>query len=373
MRGLLVSLALLFAIPAHAAGWVGAYVWGGVVTQSAGVQRFYDTVGLALASGFDTIRIAPGPTAIDATPLNSSCTGSDNLACYAQILFASPVWNHPGLKRVMLTAIDRKCQSIGGNNGCLTASTLTANQAAIKAEYADLFAYLATRFAGRNVQFILSNWEGDNFVFCGDAFGIGTSGTKAQACQATFPAGQTNVQRLQAHLQWHAIRDSAVSDFVAANPTFNLIHAPEFNSYNLFNSGCGGFCDPNTDTVLKQIALAGGRQYCSYSSYDSQGPANGTYLANVQAILATACTNLIIGEAGYDLLNAGGLRNNVELFKALDQLRTQPGVLGVIPWNAVNPGNGSQKFGIFDTTGASQLLQFLGPLRPVQAAPTFYK
>lgn len=374
MRALALALALLtLALPARSAGWVGAYVWGGVVTQSTGVQRFYDTVRLSLAAGFDTIRIAPGPSAVDGNIIAGSCPGDDNLACYSRILFASSVWDHPNLKRIMLTAIDRKCQSLaGGNQGCLTASTLTANKVAIKAEYAAMFTVLRDRFAGRSIQFILSNWEGDNFVFCGSAydFGRNAGGTAAANCQATFPSGQTNVQRVQAHLLWHSYRDEAVAEFIAANPGFNLINAPEVITYNLFNPGCGGLCNPETDTILKQIALAGGRPYCSWSSYDAQGPANGAYLAAVQDILATACQNLIIGEAGFDLLGAGNLQRNVEVFKALDQIRNVPGVLGVIPWNAVDPASGSQKFGMFDTNGKAQLLPFLGPIRPTpQPAP----
>jgi hypothetical protein len=340
------------------------------------VQRFYDTVNAALVAGFDTIRFAPGTSAVDGVSLAPFCSGaSDNLACYTKVLLASQAWDNPGLKRVMLTAIDRTCSTLAAsNNGCLTASTLTANKTAIKAEYAAMLAVLRDRFAGRSIQFILSNWEGDNFVYCGSAydFGRNTGGTFAATCQASWPSGQTNQQRVQAHLLWHSYRDEAVAEFIAANPGFSLIHAPEISSYTLLNSGCGGACNSATDDVIDQIAANGGRAYCSYSSYDTQGSAGGTYLATVRALL-NICQNLIIGEAGYDLLNAGNLQRNVDLFKALDQIRNVPGVLGVIPWNAANPSSGSQKYGMFDMTGADQLLRFLGPIRPTPQAATPYR
>lgn len=347
-------------------GWVGAYVWGGVITQSSGVQRFYDTIHAMLAAGFDTIRIAPGPSAIDGGILTGRCQGaSDRLACYTQILFASDVWDDPGLKRIMLTAIDRTCvTAASSNNACLTESLLVPRKAAIKAEYIAMLSILRDRFAGRPIQFILSNWEGDNFVYCGAYnFGRNAGGKSATDCRAHWLAGQTNVQRVQAHLLWHSYRDEAVAEFVAANPGFDLIHAPEINSLTLLDPGCGGLCNPATDDIVDQIAASGGRAYCSYSSYDTQGPPGGSYLAAIKGLLKI-CRNVIIGEAGYDIRRPGNLRRNIEVYQALDELRRLPGVIGVIPWNAVNPANGSQRFGLFDTTGADQLFQYLGPIQP---------
>jgi lysophospholipase L1-like esterase len=371
--------AILPIVAALKPSTVGAYVWGGVLTRSAGVQRFYDTVDLVLKRGFETVRVAPGPSAIYGVTI-PDCTGAnDTLTCYAKVMFASSAWDNPGLKHVMLTAIDRTCTNAApANNGCLTASTLTANKAAIEKEYTDLLNYMAQRFAGRNVDFWLSNWEGDNFVYCGNAVGYGMGGAVTTSCNAAITAnGQTKEQRLQAFSQWLSYRDEAVANFKAANPGVNVIHAPEFNNYKLFSGGCGGSCvagTPSPDSVLGQIQAAGGREYCSYSSYDTQGPAGGSYLAAVDTILGI-CKNLIIGEAGYDLLNSGaaGVANNVALYGALDQIRNLYGVLAVIPWNAVNPSDGYQQLGMFDSAGRDQLLHDFGPLRPTPQPPTFQR
>lgn len=377
IRALLLVLALTAVAPAWASGWVGAYVWGGVVAQSTGVQRFYDTVDLVLRQGFDTVRVAPGPTAIDGVTI-PGCTGAhDTLTCYAKVMFASSAWENPGLKRIMLTAIDRTCvNAASGNIGCFTASLLTANKTAIEKEYADLLAYLSQRFAGRGIQFILSNWEGDNFVYCGSAYSFSQGGSFTTSCNNSITSnGQTRAQRLQALLTWFSYKDEVVANFIAANPGTSVIHAPEFSAFGMFAGGCQGGCatgTPSSDLVLGAIQAAGGRRYCSYSSYDSQGPANGSYLAAVQQILAI-CQNLIIGEAGYDLLGPGGLANDAALFPALDQLRNVSGVLGVIPWNAVNPADGSQQFGMFDTSGRDQLLHLYGPLRPTRQVPAYQR
>jgi hypothetical protein len=371
MRVLILILALLAAQPASALGWVGTYIWGGLVSQGTGAQQVYNSVNHVLVAGFDTVRLKIGPSqAADYGLSPDPCPSDKTLACYARAMLASSAWDNPGLKRVMVTAHDFSAYlAAGGNSGYLNASVLTANATAIKAEYVGLIQVLYDRFSGRGVQIILSNWEGDNLIFCGSAFDFGRVGGNAATCQATFPAGQTNVQRIQNYMQWLALKDQAVSDFLAAHPDANVIHAPEFNNYKLFAPGCSGLCDPSTDTLLKQFAASGGRQYCSYSSYDTQGPANGSYLAAVQDIL-TICQNLIIGEAGYDLLTAANLQNNIALYGALDQIRQQPGVLGVIPWNAFNPASLSQRYGLFSSDGSSQLYHYLGPLKPTpQAAP----
>ncbi len=358
---------ILFGLHQHALaeGWVGAYVWGGVITKSAGVQRFYDTIFAVLDAGFDTVRIAPGPNAIDEVTLAPSCVKDDTLACYARLLLASDVWDHPKLRRVMLTAIDRTCQTNGrSNDGCLISSLLLANKDRIKAEYAALFNVIRDRFAGRNIQVILSNWEGDNFVYCGSAFDFGKNAKEVfpERCRAAWPGAQTNLERVQAHLLWHRLRDEAVSEFTAANPGLDLISAPEINSLVLFEPGCGGLCNPSTDKIVDQIAATGGRKHCSYSSYDTQGlSSRGGLVAAVKRLLSV-CGNVIIGEAGYDLLRPGNLRRSIELFETLDRVRRLRGVLGVVIWNAVDPADGSSKYGLFDASGAPQLLQHLGPL-----------
>ena len=139
-----------------------AYIWGGALSKDSGVQGFYDSVGYALAEGFTTIRftLAPG----QATSYNISpdpCASTQSLACYAGVMFASSVWDNPNLTRVMFTAHDFTGFVAGGNsnNGYLTPSLLTANAAAIEAEYTALFNVLKTRFAGRSIQFVISNWK----------------------------------------------------------------------------------------------------------------------------------------------------------------------------------------------------------------------
>ena len=248
---------------------------------------------------------------------------------------------------------------------------MTANQSAIEAEYVAFFNVLKTRFAGRAVQFVISNWEGDNLIYCGNAHAFSARGAFSSACQTgTFASGQTNAQRVQAFLQWVSYKDAAIAAFIAANPGFNLISAPEFNNYAQFAGGCGGYCNAATDTLFDQIGIAGGRAYCSYSSYESMSGPGSTYITNIRAIL-NACANLIIGEEGADL-NTTAPAMIVNYFQALAQINSLSQVLGVIPWRFVDSAGSATAFGLFSASGAPQQYPLLGPLTPARAAATHY-
>ena len=361
---------------ASTAGFVGAYIWGGTLTSrhaSGSAERFYDSVDHALAAGFDTIRFKIGVGQVADYALGPDpCAGRQSLACYGRVMFASPAWDNPRLRRVIITTIDFACDTYrhGNGNGCLVASQLTANAAAIQAEYADLYTVLKARFGTRPIQFIIDNWEGDNFAYCGDSgrFAANVNGF-AKTCKASWPKGQTNQQRVQALLQWVGYKQAAATRFLSANPTFSLIVAAEFNIYTLFSVQCSrsGVCSAATDTLFDAIAAAGGLPYCSWSSYDSEGPPDGGFLAASRAIVKV-CKNLFIGEAGYDLRRFSKLAA-IDLFKALYQIQSIPGVVGVVPWHAFDSNARAETYGLWTPRGFPQVIDLMGPLRPTAQPP----
>jgi hypothetical protein len=380
----ILMLAALLALP-QARAFNGAYVWGGYLTQDSGVQGFYDSVGYALNRGFGTVRIAITPSETSDLSISGQCA-TPSLACYAQIMFASGVWDNANLQRVIITTLDWSCyqyEPANLNNGCLYAPDLTANQAAIKAEYTALFNVLKSRFGSRNIQFVIDNWEGDNFAFCSSAYNVGGSATTSAACLATFTGGQTFAQRSAALVQWVGYRDAAVNAFVVANPGFNMISALEFNSLTLFcqgettsastcaaeTSGCQGTCNPSTDTVLDQVTAAGGRAYCSYSSWDSI--ANGSLPEDALNILSRGCSHLIIGEAGAAVDNStvAAVQNVYWQVCIADQL---PNVMGSVLWNLVYPGSGLH-YGLFNGSGTNLNIGNIGCLQPSRPSIPLWK
>lgn len=358
----------LWGWSAPATGFNGVYVWGGYLSGYSGAAAVQQSVGYALARGFTTVRIAITPGEMSTEGITSRCA-TPSLACYAQIEFASGVWDNPNLQRVIITTLDWSCYQYAPaslNTGCLYAPDLTANQTAIENEYTGLFNVLKTRFGTRNIQFIVDNWEGDNYAYCGAAFGFGQVAATAAACIATFPSGQSDAQRAAALVQWVGYRDVAVASFVSANPTFNLISALQFNSVTLFcqqtthvastcqttTSGCNGYCNPSTDTVLDQITAAGGRTYCDYSSYDSLN--NDALPTDSLNILSRGCSKLILGEVGALGQAADGSTPAAAQATVNQQIcvaDNEAGVIGSVIWNLINPGSGPY-WGLYTTSGA---------------------
>jgi len=374
---------------AGATGFNGVYVWGGYLSGYSGANAVQHSVGYALARGWNTVRIAITPGEMASAGITAQCA-TPSLACFAQIEFASGVWDNPALQRVIITTLDWSCyqyEPASLNTGCLYAPDLTANQTAIEDEYTGLFNVLKSRFGTRNVQFIIDNWEGDNFVYCGAAFAFGQVAATAASCEATFPSGQTNNQRVAALVQWVGYRDAAVASFVASNPGFNLISALQFNSMTLFcqgnttvasvcatqNSGCHGYCDPATDTVLDQVTAAGGRAYCDYSSYDSLN--NNSLPTDVLNILSRGCGQLIIGEVGASGSAADGYTPSSAQTVFSQQACVAdkiPNVMGSVIWNLIWPSSG-ERYGMYNQSGSALNVGNIGCLFPAQPAAPMWK
>jgi hypothetical protein len=397
---LLLALVLSGPQPARVQGepgWIGAYIWGAgamITTRSPpfGPGQFHDSVRFMLSKGFDTIRFTISPSAVNTQynlPTSSFCLDDRRLGCFARLMLASDAWDHPNLRRVMVTAHDFTTLAITNNNiaGYVDLAVLNPNAAAIQAEYRALLQALEDRFATRpDIGFILSNWEGENIVYCGSIYYSMRTAAGAARCTASFPPGQTNAERVSAFLRWWEIRDAAIAEFQAAYPNRRVIGAPEFLGLDFIRDGseagsCGGYCDRMTDTVARQIELAGGREYCSYSSYNSQGP---HYLERLTSILSY-CRKLIIGEFGRHRPTHTD-EQIAEQFRQADAARRISfpdgrAIIGVVPWRAIDcaptfpgcpatSGGRPQRFGLFNSDGSEQLYPLMGPLMPTRPEAT---
>ncbi len=365
----LAILCLLTAHDASAASFVGVYIWGGTLQKGdTGVERLANSVALSLDAGFDTIRIAIGPNVVSDYQLDpGTCAGHRSLGCFASALLAPAIWSDRRLRRVVLTTVDFACfESQGDNgNGCLVTQRLRANHSAIEAEYAALFAVLRERFRER-VAILIDNWEGDNFAYCGDSWRYATNLMGfATHCRATWPHGQDNRDRVAALLQWVGLKDAVAARFRIDHPGFDLAVAAEFNTVDAFARACpaSGVCDADTDSVLDTIRASGGRDWCSWSSYDVEGPPDGRYLDAARSILKV-CRHLIIGEGGYDQ-NHYTAEQTRTLFVAMDQIRHLPGVEGVVPWHGFDKPGATTRYGLWTAQGQPQVIDLLGPLRSV--------
>jgi hypothetical protein len=334
---------------------VGAYLWGGFLGGRPGLAQFYDSVGFLLGKGFRSVRFTVSPASIADYGLSpDDCPGRNLSPCYLEKFLASSVFDDPKLHLLMITLHD--FTSAAGSH-IVDPQFLTQHRDAILQETEDDLSELGRRFKARRVSIVISNWEGDNLVYCAHTYQFAIDAAFHAECIAR--TGGDFAARLKGFQQWVDLRDEAIRRFQRESPGLDVIQAPEFSNLNIFTRDCRTGCDPNL-TVFETLAK---RPLCSYSAYDSSG--RGTLDADLPRILTT-CDHLIIGELGFDLKGNDTralARNYDQAAKAL--LRFDDRLSGVFLWHAFENSKTNPGFALYDNDGRPAHVQFLPAcLRP---------
>jgi hypothetical protein len=235
---------------------------------------------------------------------------------------------------------------------------LQAHRAAILQEYADDLAVLNDVFGGRAVRVILSNWEGDNMVYCGSIFEF-TNNPQFEAKCADKVNGNF-AGALAGFAAWIALREEAIAQFRATHPGLDVRQAPEFSNLNLFGESCHTTCRP--DLTVFETLRAGKRQpLCSYSAYDSL---NRKRLDQDLDRIATACDQVILGELGIGLkgTDLDGLKDRYKV--VVDALKKHGGeVPAVMLWHAFeSPAPNQPLLQLYEQDGSPADVRALPPM-----------
>jgi len=224
------------------------------------------------------------------------------------------------------------------------------NVAALKAEYSDFVLYLFRRYAGTHRRFILSNWEGDNAVYCGAAFRYADDPAFAAQCDAVYPdvyEGNSNPeQSLEGMRRWFQARQAGIDDGVNRARAFGLsgfevLQAPEVNIIRVLERH-------HLPSLLRNVLNEIHPAHVSYSSYESLNAADAgaTLAEDIATIrLITGAAGVIVGEASYSRSDA----QHVEEISVAIKTALASGVDYFIYWNLMDqdPAN---SFGLFDLT-----------------------
>ena len=281
-------------------------------------------------------------------------------------------FDHPGIGVYLLTTYD--ATTTPGNpteKAFLNPNFYTAsNTAALEREYREFTFYLYQTYHGTGKRFIISNWEGDNEIYCGSTYGYAKDASFRNSCNMAYPSLHLGQQygsvpnpyaALGAMQLWFAARQRGVAQgrLDAANAGYSgveVYHAPEFVSVNILrNSPCrleDGFCAPGepTKSLLYDAIPYLDFDFVSYSAYNStnltspdESPNSAKArlvndLDTIQSVISSR--NIIIGEFGHGSLGSFGSypsevvgRTNDVLDTALDW-----GVPYVFNWELFDTG-----------------------------------
>jgi len=331
---------------------IGAYVWSGYYRDDASAAGFASSAQFVLDQGFTTLRITASPTTVAELHLGAACASNPQIACILNQQLAGAAFSDRRLRLLILTIAD-----FAASGHYTDPVFIAANRARIAAEYTAALAFLDKRLAGMSVDVVLTNWEGDNMVYCGAAYSYATSPSFRVACPGIK-------SRLDGFMAWSELRRGIVESYQAGSPGLHYHYATEFNVMHMLATECKGVCDPTLDVLHRLAVLPARPALCSYSAWDSFN--RGLLAADLDPIRAV-CDQVIIGELGFA---ATGSANAVAQQGFADAgaaiARNASWIPATILWNAFEvPETVNKGYGLWTVSGAARNLTLLpAALRP---------
>jgi hypothetical protein len=308
-----------------------------------------------LGKGFTALRFTVTPASLTDYGLTpDSCHGENRSPCYLEKLLDSPAFDDARLRLLMITLHDFVSAA---DEHIVDPAFLASHRGEILRETEEDLDLIGRRFSNRRVAVVISNWEGDNLVYCGHTFQFAIDARFNSTCAARL--GGDFAARLRGFQQWVALRDEAIQRIRRDYPGLDVVQAPEFSNLNMFGEDCRTQCNP----LWTVFATLASRPVCSYSAYDSSG--RRTLGKDLPRILAK-CGRLIIGELGFQ-------RKGNDL-KALSKSYAQAAgalvpfddrLTGIFLWHAFENSQSNQGFALYDHSGRDANVRALpGTLRP---------
>jgi hypothetical protein len=266
--------------------------------------------------------------------------------------------NNPNLTTIILTVFDR---TTCGNNAQIyvdpTYYQSSTNNNAVIADYQSLTEQLYSQYHGSGKTFIIDNWEGDNAVYCSDAYDYGMNPATQAACDANYAAlykGVPNAaQGIAGFKSWATARQQGVANgksWAVANGLTSGIqvdYAIEFNIVHALQNA--GF-----ESVLDNVVLSVPHDYASYSAYESTNISAAQLTTDLDSLRTTlGNSNVIIGEFGFSEAATGASQQQVrQKSDAIINAAIAWGVPYIIQWVVFD----NDQFGLYDFGATPQAM-----------------
>jgi hypothetical protein len=330
----------------HAQRRIGIYHWGGERTQSMaeGIDKI---AGL----GASVARVAYSPRYYSDYGIGTECYKGFTLTRLAQEPDVARSLDDSRIRVLMLTAYDGMTFGDCYNHWYLTPAFFTPeNIEALKREYRDFVLYLCRRYRDTGRRFIISNWEGDNAIYCGAVYTYAVDEVFRSACDRNYrlyySGNNSPDESLKGLSLWLKAREEAIREGMEFSKQMGhtgveVIHAPEICVVRFLEQY-------GLKSVLQSLLTSIRPEYISYSSYESlneENPAEAFVEALEFIRSSTGTSNIIVGEAGYSWAKWG--EHGVRRLEAVINRTLDWGVPWFICWNLNNHGAHSD-YGLFD-------------------------
>lgn len=345
-----VSLALSLLSLEAASGQVvvGPYLWGGFLAGSE-ENKIARSLNFLLNEGFKAVRIAVTPNSDNST---ANCPEPKMLVCLIAHALSSVAFDDQRLRILMITLHDFTTDRGGG----FRLDSIKLHRKEIFEEYYAAFSTIARRFKHRKLSVIVSNWEGDNLIFCGSVYDFARDAAFARLCKERI--NDRFEERLDSIFEWFSIREEALNAVKRDGEVseIDIEQAMEFNNLHVFPMECTHACNNNLK-IFESLRSRAYRVPCSYSSYDS---INRDTLAQDLVVLSTTCKYIIIGEAGFRSRD-----NDLDslherwLGVARAVMAQESIVRAIFIWNAFDGPKAA--FGLYGPNGEPRIVKTLPP------------
>ena len=349
---LLVNCAPGLLASTPGAARIGIYHWAGHYPHS--MSEGVETIA---SLGGHTARVALSARYYRDYNISPDCYPSFSLASAAQGLDIKRAFDNPAIDVFILTAYDGvtfgDCQTMHFLD---PAFYTPAHSEAVIQEYSDFTLYLYRAYQHTHKRFIISNWEGDNAVYCGQAYQYATDAAFRASCQSQYPSfGVASPgDALQGLKLWLQLRAQGITEGryraeVEGIGGRRVYNAPEFNIVRALH-------DQGLPSVLYDILPFIKFDYVSYSAWESINTSDpsSTLVADLNTIQdVVGSSAIIVGEAGCARQSNSG----AEVARVSEVISTALawGVAFVIHWQLYD-ADAVNAFGLYDLDGQPTLL-----------------
>jgi hypothetical protein len=334
---------------------LGFYHWGSETPRSIqeGTQAVSDLGG-------KIIRIALSPAyPSDYRGASGSCLTGFSLTQLAQLPDIQRAFDNPQITTWMLTAYDGTSLGDCVHHRYLTPGFYTpAARRQLVDEYRDFTLYLYERYHDTGKQFLISNWESDNDVYCGSAWLYTLNQDFREACDFNYPnwygGNQGPRDSLEGLKLWFQARYEGIQKGRERARKLKLRgikvwFAPEILSVHLLANA--GFPSVLYD-ILPQVTM----DAVSYSSYESISQTDPTALPRDLDTIrdTTGAQSLILGEFGFPRSDGQETQTVARIDRVISEALAW-GVEFLFDWNLYDQ-NDTDSFGMFDGQGTMTAL-----------------